>query len=457
MKLAFASLQWVALFVVALLAAVIGWTLVIPTGSSPFFLLLDFVHMAIVVYLLLTVLRAAADDDYRHTLLTSMRQTFFAGGFLWLALVVWAALSTAWAYYPNLSWWAALVLLLEVALGFVIAATVRRGGLLVVGGLLLLAALPHVGLAVGQTIRGDDLGLTWLAEWPFDPADPYGFGPQAFRAYGLSFHPNILAGYLSITLMIGAVLVYEMRQRRGVLVALLGVMALLFVGLLMTASRTAIAITVVILFPALFVAFRPRGRALWLTLAAVGVGFAGLIALSFVTPVVGQVIQRFRELSVSLPGLMNRIFYAFPNTWELFTRHPVRGVGAENVQIMVASMPPDQHGMRLPAHNVYMLVLAEMGVIGGVLYAAGLWLPIRGLLSRHRSEFLLAAGVVVFSLIIIFDFYFWGFRAVRPITFWLLGMLWGVQTQGREPVTDNTIGVRTQPLDPSASQNAASG
>jgi hypothetical protein len=52
---------------------------------------------------------------------------------------------------------------------------------------------------------------------------------------------------------------------------------------------------------------------------------------------------------------------------------------------------------------------------------------------------------------ILFEYYFWLTYAMRPLTFWLLGMIWGLQIQQPQAVTNETIGVRTQPLDPSAS------
>jgi O-antigen ligase len=123
--------------------------------------------------------------------------------------------------------------------------------------------------------------------------------------------------------------------------------------------------------------------------------------------------------------------------WEL---NPVGGVGAYNLEeTMRATQPLDRRGTYLPAHNVYVVVLAELGIVGFVIYTLALLNPLRNLFSSERLLTLTAACLFGFSLMILFEFYYWLSPPMRPAMFWVLGMIWGLQIRQSASVEDPVL------------------
>jgi hypothetical protein len=428
--------QWLALGGVALLTALIGERVGISVGDPPVRTLhFPLAGVALLALLLFTAVRAVIDDAYAEFLLHVGRRVLAKGAMLWVGLALWAALSITWARVPSLAVQSSLLLVMEVALAVVLAGLAVRYGVAPVAALFVIAALPHALIAIAQTAAGGPIGLGAVGEMPFNPDNPFRLGPQPFRPYALATHPNVLAGYLVLALLQALLLAYTLRDRVWLSVAAYAAMAVLYAGLVVTQSRMALVIATGLLLPAALIAYRPRGRALWLTLGVIGVGGAGAVVFALTSPLMADVVQRFRELASSWQGVVDRVFYAFPNTLIVFQNDPVRGVGLYNLTEALRYIPPDAFSRQLPAHNVYLVVLAELGVIGGVLYALGLWVPLRGLWTRHGGQFIAGVALLAFSVMILFEYYFWSSSEMRMLTFWLLGTLWGLQVRNAGEIT----------------------
>ncbi len=428
--------QWMALGGVALLAALIGERFGIPVGD-PIRRTLHFplAGVALSGLMLFTAVRAAFDDTYADALLRVGRRVLAKGAVLWVALAGWAALSITWAFVPALSIQSSILLVMEVALAVIIAAAVLHYGMAPVAAVFVAMALPHAVIALAQTAVGGTVGLGAIGEMTFNPDNPFRLGPQPFRPYALATHPNVLAGYLGVALFQAGLLAYTVRDRVGAMVAAYAAVAVLYLGLLATQSRMAIVLVTGVLVLAMLIAYRPRGRALWITLAVIVLGGVGGVVFALTSPLTAALVQRFRELGSSWQGIVDRITYGFPNTITLFQRDPVRGVGLYNLLERLRYIPPDPVSIQLPAHNVYLVVFAELGVVGGVLYALGLWYPLRGLWTRHGGQFIAGGALLAFSLMILFEYYFWSSSEMRMLTFWLLGTMWGLQVRNEGTVT----------------------
>ncbi|MEM6527330.1 MAG: O-antigen ligase family protein, partial [Chloroflexota bacterium] len=438
----FALVQWFLFAGVALFTAQVG---ILPrfAFSSPVFGDLEFrmywTHALMIPLIVVTIVRLLFNDDYARHFARTLKSIVTGPGVLWLALAAWVFASQFWAFQnPSNAVYASLLLALELSLGIVIATTISRGALAMTSVVFLVAALPHAILGLLQTVQGDVLGLYALGERPFNPEDPFGFGPQLFRPYGLSFHPNILAGHLGMTVLIGLIAAYGTRKRPVLMGVMLLLVAVCFVALLATVSRVALVITVVVMVPAALYAFRPRGRGLIAVWALVGLTGIALVIIGITTPLVSQLVNRFYTMLGDPQAAMARIAEGVPNTLGVWELSPVAGVGAYNLtETMVRTQPLDRHGMYLHAHNVYIVVLAELGIVGFVLYTAGLWIPVRNLLAKDRMLSLAAAALLTFNLIILFDYYYWWPPPMRPTMFWVLGTIWGLRAWNRaaQPVT----------------------
>jgi hypothetical protein len=390
-----------------------------------------------------TILRATFDQQYYDQIEQTLLISLGSGAWLWVALLVWGVISIFWSISGLLATYNAILLFLEIMLAIVIAATVRfERNLPILCSIFLFMAVPHALIAITQGLFGDTIGLSEIGENVFNPDNPFGLGPQAFRPYALATHPNVLGAYLGVALMLGTVLVYSVRHDRRWSAAAYIAMIIVFFGLLATITRMVMALVVVFMLPAALWAFRPKGRARQLTIISLVVVLVIVGVLAVTTPTAGQLLERYYELITNPQAVTDRVLEGFPNTLAIFQQNPIHGTGLYNLYSAIAPLPPDRHGAHVPAHNVYMVILAELGVIGGVLYAAGLWSPLRWLFSKDRERFLVSAVILTFSVMILFEYYFWLSYSMRPFTFWILGLAWGLHARsiaGEQAPTENTV------------------
>ena len=224
-------------------------------------------------------------------------------------------------------------------------------------------------------------------------AGPAGFliGGNLLRAFGHFGQPNPFAAYVATGLLVASGIGIALMTRSprsllsptGVLVALVG--GVLFLALLASLSRSAwiaVAAAVVVML----VAHDRR------TAPLVGLGFLlalllGLVGLFGLLPPV--VTSRFTVLldnfalfdarSVTLSAanfaLVQRMAI-WQAAWEIYQQHPVLGIGLGNFDVVYPSYAlPGWPQLPGHAHNYYLNLLAELGVLGLSAYVVLLgWL-----------------------------------------------------------------------------------
>jgi len=305
--------------------------------------------------------------------------------------------------------------------------------------------------ALLQFARQDDLGLRWLGEVALDRYPGGGslitVGDQVWlRGYGLTSHPNILGGVLATAVLILYVplLKAHARQRPFWVAAVLLGMA----GLLVTFSRSAwlgglaggVFFVVVVLLQrpwrrrygrpvarfllvgALFAA----GLFWWqreLILARFGGEMPGFLAACCegepARPLAATEVRSVRERQALIDAAMDLIDLA-----------PLTGVGAGNfaAAVIPAANTPDVAPQ--PVHHVPLLLAAELGPLGGLLWLWLMLFPVGAALIQLRRGRLtlwalgLTAALLAFAVIDLFDYYAWGWMAGRQWR-WLLWGLWG--------------------------------
>jgi hypothetical protein len=268
-----------------------------------------------------------------------------------------------------------------------LAQVVKQGPLGLPGELALEASLPGASiLAVG--------GGRWL------------------RAYGLTFHPNVLGGFLAAGLLSSLPLLNRREVR-----CLWWVLEL---GLLFSFSRSAWLATGLVLPPLAFwlARHRPALRRPLITTLVV----AGLIALLVGALLAGQMTSRLRPGSTATESrsLIERgrlIAFAL----KLIARQPLTGVGAGNF-----ALAPGNPALRQPVHNVPLLLAAEVGLAGAGLWF-WLWLAPGLALNRRQNSSLpwsvvLAAVWFAWGIIGLWDGYPWAYDFGRLFSATLLGL-----------------------------------
>lgn len=267
------------------------------------------------------------------------------------------------------------------------------------------------------------LGLSYLGEY-IAPIGTPGVSTidyqdlKIIRAYGTLPHPNVLAALLFFGLNLSIFVVSRETSKLRFWVSC-GTIILVF-GLFFTFSRLAWVLTA-LTFVAWFVWYyvkRDLGKLKLLTLIAIV--SCGTILLGY-----SQLIKaRSMELNSNSNSIVLRESYNRMG-WELFKSHPIIGVGAGNYIVAMQERFHVEPWQYQPAHNIFLVVLAELGVVGLFLFLWILWEALRSLWNIREtilgfSLFITFLGFLVFSN---FDHYFVTIQQGRLALFTLIGFM----------------------------------
>lgn len=181
-------------------------------------------------------------------------------------------------------------------------------------------------------------------------------GVLVLRPYGTLPHPNVLAGYL----LMGIILItgnYKMfiQKREKVLLSLSLIVSTLVLFLSM--SRSAIFIALVLAVFSLIKQLKSSGF-------RSNKAFVMLLALVFTINIVllSPISHRFYSVDISNESVAQRMVLALASL-KMFREHPFFGVGLSNFLIKLPGYISVNQAPIQPVHNIYLLILAENGII----------------------------------------------------------------------------------------------
>lgn len=200
-------------------------------------------------------------------------------------------------------------------------------------------------VAVLQFSLGESLGLWILGERSFSLSTPtiatFNFYGQVFlRPYGTFSHPNVLAGFM--VLAVPVILLFKERSKRvSFMVVFLGV-----VGTLLTFSRTGILVMFM--------------EGLWLFRRKI---IFVLVLLLLTLPILFVRFEsafNFDSLSILRREELAEI------SLNQFISRPFLGVGLNNFinEVASSSLVSGPNRFLQPVHNIFLLTLAESGLLG---------------------------------------------------------------------------------------------
>jgi O-antigen ligase len=182
-------------------------------------------------------------------------------------------------------------------------------------------------------------------------------GPlTTLRSYGLFAHPNIFGGYLVFALFL------LVRRTRSLKVLNVALFLVCFSALLLTFSRSAIVAFVLMM---LYFFFQKRAKILTKKIVAVALVLVGFLLVSSLGQVLMQRFSQGDQLAFDERALYLDI------SWEMFKSNPM-GVGAGNYTMAMSEYSPVKlmPWQFQPVHNIYLLVLNELGVLGFLIFLA---------------------------------------------------------------------------------------
>lgn len=396
--------------------------------SSVVIFLPDFFLMALFV---VSLLRFLLDESYQNDLTDTITYLFKRlGGVFWMVLILWVMLGYGWAREKLLVQYTVFRLVLELSFAVVVADIVRRDA--PAKRFFLLALVIGAGfqasVAIGQVLSGGELGLGWLGE---RSADEFYGASGMLRGYGLTVNPNNLSGYLLVGVFACIALFMpankftsdEIKSRlkptwsqlqwpsyriEQELIPMILVGFTVLIGLFATGSRTAI----VSLLTTGLIMYGLYKRKLWGNL---------VVCFGMTLCIFSPFFIRTNSVSAE-----NRLFFAYDDTLEILKTAPLLGVGGNNLMVEISHLHPFEAELLLPAHNAFLMIWAEHGVVGLILVLLSFYPIIRHFHPQQEREVFLWGGcLLAIALVMLFDFYFWGDFRSRTLWFFVLGMWWG--------------------------------
>ena len=300
-----------------------------------------------------------------------------AGGPILMIFLFFAGISIFFAFSKGLAIYnfIRLVLMILTALA---AAKILKEGIVKLESVLAAVAASAVFqslIAFFQFWKQSGLGLKVLGE-PILAADLPGIakivveGIKFIRGYGTFPHPNVLAAFL----LLGLISIYYFylrnyeKARKSEKFILSGALFIVLLGLILTFSRTAWMIAILLTSTMIIYALfnkRYRGQAAFLLFTLLASGY---ILAAIFSPYIFSRIQ----VSGDEPAVVLRLAYNQIGL-NLISARPL-GVGVGN-QVLYAikndvyqKFGLDQSWQWQPIHNIYLLMASEIGIGGAALF-----------------------------------------------------------------------------------------
>jgi O-antigen ligase len=244
-------------------------------------------------------------------------------------------------------------------------------------------------------------------------------GLRILRAYGTMPHPNILGGFVFLTLL-GPISLFLANKKPNYLVLILLCFGMVLLGL--TFSRSAWLALIAFVFILGWKSKYFERQKLFLLMATV-------ILTSILTlyPLKDLVFTRVSNSPIAIEqnSILGRVWYT-RQAIEMFQRYPLTGVGIGSF-VLELSKTAVEGVLVEPVHNVFLLVTAELG-IGGLILLIGLFISIALQIFKTKSPqaILASATLTGVGIISLFDHYLWTLAPGRIMLGLALG-LWAGQ------------------------------
>ncbi len=229
------------------------------------------------------------------------------------------------------------------------------------------------------------------------------------RSYGGFSHPNILGGFLAIMLIFIVNIYSEINEKEEptfkdlyIRLFLLFSLIAIFAGMITSFSRNAWLVAGLSFLAFFIIHFKDRKESLLKTSFIFSV-----ILIFFIINFSNLFLSRFTlNNHLEIQSIEERVKYT-QQAKDLIKDHPWFGVGIGNYTLadynkLQKKLPAWYYQ---PVHNVFLLIIAELGIIGLLLFLLFLVLLLKNFHKQKNNVFLLA--VFSFLIMMFFDHWIW--------------------------------------------------
>ncbi|MBS0652643.1 MAG: O-antigen ligase family protein [Verrucomicrobia bacterium] len=297
-------------------------------------------------------------------------------------------------------------------------------------------ALAECGIGIAQYFLQSPLGLKFFGEvnmvifqfpmkggyrWIIDEWTGYISNRTILsRCSGTFTHPNILGGFVFVSLLLTYYFIVA-QEKKAIRRLLYGAIFIQVFTLSISFSRAAIVATVIgscVWFVVSIKKFVNKNK--WKSLFTDALALRRIYVIATVMVSTLVCLSLFYNQFFHRGGIVNynqissdadkeRIVYQ-NIAWEMFKDHPIVGGGFNNFQILSRDYASEGNGPELFAkvHNIYLLILAETGLLGAGAFLLFLISLFRRVLKRseHEATRVLMSIFAGFLFIGLCDYYF---------------------------------------------------
>lgn len=345
---------------------------------------------------------------------------------IFLVLIAWAGLSVLWAADVWLVFYFFLKLCLSFGV-FILARSLDGKAIKKIIIALIVAALLESSLGVWQFLAQKSfssmlLGMSDYEAWRAGVSVLKNESGRWLRAYGTFPHPNILGGFLGAVLAMAASLFVLRENKKWILISV----PIILLGLLVSFSRaTWLGLVVGIGWLAGIIYQRnnfTERKNFWKMIFVFSA--AGIIFTFILKDVI---FPRFDSVIIGKENSVSERETTWREAVFLIRKHPFAGVGVGNYTVALIQKYPSIPVYAIqPAHNVFLLVGAELGLIGMIIFLGLVYKIVASIFSCDAKvcvsgvPFLAALLVLTPSLFI--DHFLWSSHFGLLFFFLLAGL-----------------------------------
>lgn len=350
--------------------------------------------------------------------LNGYAKLFFICGILF---IFFAALSAAWSSESIIALLGAVRLAEALIVGCLLVAYQKYSTYFIVS--LILAATIQSFLAIWQFILQTSPAASWFG-MAYHSSQQLGdavvevFDQRWLRAYGTLPHPNVLAALLSSALFSCASLVGRI-QSKNIFFMLLGAWVVCIAGLFFTFSRevwlgTLFGIGVLVVLRKSY-RFRINIISPSMILFLTAIMVWASLSVVYWEPLSARLgvggWQRLEQKSI------HERLTSYADGWSLVKSSPFLGVGMHQSTFAIEkrnsnSSEQEKKQYYQPPHNMFLLVVSELGIVGLFLFLVLIICALKNAWSASGVCAPIALGIVCMVVISgLFDHFYWSLQS----------------------------------------------
>lgn len=382
---------------------------------------------------------------FKVTIFSARSETF-----LLFLFFLWLVISIIWAPFRLIAIYRLFIIFFIFTFAVIIRNLAKKGDIkaeFIYLGLFTSGIFQSL-IGISQFILNRSLGLKILGESILGPGLPgvakiIVSGVKHIRAYGTFPHPNILAGFLVIPIVLLVSLLakrFTQKDPAGEKVSHETILAkipawflfcALFINMscfILTFTRSAFLSLFLAGIALLLINLAYAGKKTWLILAIL---FFTFLIFGFI-----NISRHSKNFLFSSQSLEERNQYLNVSR-EIIIQHPLSGVGLGQFVFQEIVSNSDWPGWQYqPTHNIYFLIASELGIVGLALFLL-LLLTILIKYCIVNDLFVLLTKkpfcfiILSFLFISFFDHYFWDVK-LGIITFILPFLLMNISVESSD-------------------------